>query len=375
MAQFKVPYLKWRKGRPRWEPGPKLRDRGFRGQDLKDGRGDWLDMGAAIVAAQKLNAETKLPHKPRAPRATGRLLADAWKAYTLTPEFRNLRERTRRDYHSKAKVFLDVMGDFPLASIGRKLVKSFWREMHDARGHAMANGVIAILRRCLSHAVDEEWIAANPAANLRLKTIAPRVVYWLPSELEHLVATADAMGEFGMGDAIVLAVHTAQRQGDVLALPENTVEGGQVRLKQSKTGQLVAFPATNILAARAALAVSRNRERFRDARINFMTLVMDDRTGRPFNADTFRHRFAALRARAAIEMPSVEEKTFQDLRDTALTRLYLAGLSILRIAAISGHEIRTVDQVLRHYIALTEDDGTAAIAQYETWLDAQGVKV
>lgn len=55
----RVPYLNWRDGRPRWEPGPALRRRGWKGRDLKDGRGNWLDLGAAMDAAREINAEVK----------------------------------------------------------------------------------------------------------------------------------------------------------------------------------------------------------------------------------------------------------------------------------------------------------------------------
>lgn len=48
-------YFIWRNGRPRWEPGPTLRAKGARGCDLKDESGNWLSLGAAIDAAQKLN--------------------------------------------------------------------------------------------------------------------------------------------------------------------------------------------------------------------------------------------------------------------------------------------------------------------------------
>ncbi|WAC26308.1 MULTISPECIES: GIY-YIG nuclease family protein [unclassified Ancylobacter] len=50
-----VRYFVWRDGRPRWNPGPSLRARGFVGKDLKTDSGEWLDLGAALAAAQRLN--------------------------------------------------------------------------------------------------------------------------------------------------------------------------------------------------------------------------------------------------------------------------------------------------------------------------------
>lgn len=52
-----VPYLVWRDGRPRWSPGPRLRQAGWRGRDLKDPEGNWLDPEAAAAAASDLNKQ------------------------------------------------------------------------------------------------------------------------------------------------------------------------------------------------------------------------------------------------------------------------------------------------------------------------------
>jgi hypothetical protein len=51
----KVAYLKWRGGRPRWEPGPRLRESGWRGRDLKDENGQWLDRARAQYEAMQIN--------------------------------------------------------------------------------------------------------------------------------------------------------------------------------------------------------------------------------------------------------------------------------------------------------------------------------
>jgi integrase len=43
--------LKWRSGRPRWEPSPKARALGLKGRDLRRPDGDWMNRGEAIAAA------------------------------------------------------------------------------------------------------------------------------------------------------------------------------------------------------------------------------------------------------------------------------------------------------------------------------------
>ena len=41
--KLSIRYLKWRDGRPRWEPGPTLRAKGWKGRDLKSEQGEWLE--------------------------------------------------------------------------------------------------------------------------------------------------------------------------------------------------------------------------------------------------------------------------------------------------------------------------------------------
>lgn len=52
----KISYFVWRDGRPRWSPGQSLREKGFKGRDLKDAFGEWLPRHDAEEAAIALNA-------------------------------------------------------------------------------------------------------------------------------------------------------------------------------------------------------------------------------------------------------------------------------------------------------------------------------
>ena len=117
MAEFKVPYLKMRNGRPRWEPGPGLRAAGFRGTDLRDAHGRWLDAATAIARASELNAEVAAwrargapRRQPRVPRRSHTCCSAVWDAYTKSPRWtERLAEATRRDYANKASIWLAQM--------------------------------------------------------------------------------------------------------------------------------------------------------------------------------------------------------------------------------------------------------------------------
>lgn len=57
--KLKVPYLKWRDGRPRWEPGPTMRKAGWKGRDLRDEAGQYLGLQEAMRATIEFNNELR----------------------------------------------------------------------------------------------------------------------------------------------------------------------------------------------------------------------------------------------------------------------------------------------------------------------------
>jgi hypothetical protein len=129
-------YFAWRAGRPRWVPGPKLRAKGWRGRDLKDHEGQWLGYGAAIEAAIEINEDVERaraagdgsgPRRTRAPRNVERSCRQLYELWIATPEYQKLGSRTRADYDNKAQIFLAEFGAEPVAALGRKILKFFWR--------------------------------------------------------------------------------------------------------------------------------------------------------------------------------------------------------------------------------------------------------
>jgi Phage integrase family len=379
MSAPRVKNLKLYRGdeyRPRWEPSPRLRRHGYRGRALQDDAGAWLPIEAAVALARALNdeAERGIAEGRRAPRRRGverhpRSVAALWQAFKDSPRWQQLAASTRRDYDSKAALFLAAFGDEPAAALEPPHLYGWWEELHASHGHAMANGTLAVARLALSYAVRKGWRKSNPARQLGLTGVAPRVVFWLPAELEALVADADANGVPEVGDAVILAVHTAQRLGDVLQLAEDRIENGRLRLRQMKTNARISMPITQQLEAR--LAAIRTR-RARGAVVSLETaasprLVLDA-NGQPLDNSGFGKAFRAVRERVAVKFPECADKQFRDLRDTALTRLALAGCTVPEISAISGHSFQSVHQVLEHYLARTDAMADRAIERLATYL-------
>lgn len=105
-------------------------------------------------------------------------------------------------------------------------------------------------------------------------------------------------------------------------------------------------------------------------------LIVSESTGKDYDGHAFRKRFRLVRAKAATgDSAAIAGKQFLDLRDTAVTRLALAGCTIAEIRAITGHSIASVHQILKHYLALDEAMADAAIARLKAWMAEEGIAV
>lgn len=359
-----------------------MRTRGFKARDLKSESGEWLDLPDAVNAAIALNNEVAgalttgagKTVAQRAPIKPSRTCAHLEQAWRTSPGFCRLRDGTQRDYINKIRPFIDEFGDVPISVIAHHDLYAWWEELHKQRGHAMANGIIAITRAMLSHAMRIGWRKDNPAHNLRLPGLPPRVVVWTPSEVIAYVELADKMGLYSVGDAVVVALHTGQRQGDVLSLRLQKVDRGRAILQQSKTGARIEVPFTQPLADRID-AIKRRRLQGPIIHLASSQQLVLRADGEPYSGYRLNVHFRKVRTELSKTMPSILEKKFLDLRDTSVTRLALARATIPMIAAITGHSLKTIHQILEHYLALDDRMAADGIERLKKWMDEEGIAI
>ncbi len=373
-------YFKWRKGRPRWEPGPRLRAAGHKGRDLKDEAGNWLGLEAAIAAADAINAEVDVWRatgtrrlRPQVPLKSEYCCDALWQRYLASPSWANLKPKTQEDYHSKANVFLAAFGDYHVKAIRKPHLYAFWEQLHRERGHTMANGVMTVVSSLFSYAERIGWRdeETNPAKKMQRQRPPPRLVLYLPNELEALVLAADRIGFPEIGDATVIALHSGQRLSDVLAMPPRLFEEHRINLRQFKHGALIDAPMTDVLQTR----ISAIRVRWQRLGVLSRDTIVARADGREHTPRSFNSAWRNVRAAAAIEIASVADKNFQDLRDTAVTRLALADCSMAEISAITGHTMQSINQIMRHYLVLQPEMADSAIAKLQAWIAKEGIAI
>jgi len=137
-----------------------------------------------------------------------------------------------------------------------------------------------------------------------------------------------------IADAVDLAAHTGLRQGDLLKLSWSHIGEHEIIIATGKSrGRREAiiplYPDLRNVLARIPKR---------------STTILTNRRGRPWGKG-----FASSFSRAK-KLAGLDELHFHDLRRTAATRFYTAGLSERVIAEIMGWEEEHVGKIIRRYV-------------------------
>ena len=269
--------------------------------------------------------------------------------YTLSPEFGKLRDSTQREYRrmlTKAEV---KFGDMPLAALEDPRVRQdfmSWRAtVAKVSGDREADNRLSVVSAMLTWGRENGQVFSNHVAGFRRLHSADRSeLIWLPEHIEAFMRVAPVELQRGL----ILALHTGQRQGDLLRLGWGNYDGALISLRQGKTGRKVEIPCT-----RALKNMLDNLDR--DAAV-----VLCTKTKRPWKARYFKASWEAAATKAGIT-----ELHFHDLRGTAVTMLAEAGCTTPQIAAITGHSLKTVTTIIDKYLARTRTLAGEAVALFE----------
>lgn len=198
----------------------------------------------------------------------------------------------------------------------------------------------------MSFAKDRGIIETNPCERGGRLYVADRTEkLWGETEIAALLAVAPAEIEL----ALVLALWTGQRQGDLLRLPWSAYDSSHIRLRQSKTGRRMTLPVGQPLKVLLDLTERRS------------PLVLTNTYGRPWTSDGFRTSWGR-----ACDKAGVTGLTFHDLRGSAVVRLALAEATVPQIATFTGHALRDVEAILdAHYLGRDVKLAEAAVLKLE----------
>ena len=195
--------------------------------------------------------------------------------YKASSDFTRLAQSTKRAYSIYIKRIEVDFGDLPLAAIDDPRIRGefkVWRDSFAATPRA-ADYAWSTLARIMSFAKDRGIIETNPCEKGGRLYAADRTEkVWSEQEIGALVSVASQ----AINLALVLALWTGQRQGDLLRLPWSSYDGTHLRLRQSKTGRRIAMPAG--LPLKVLLDSIERRG----------PIILTNSYGRPWTSDGFR---------------------------------------------------------------------------------------
>lgn len=269
--------------------------------------------------------------------------------YTLSPEFGKLRDSTQREYRRMLTKAESKFGNMPLAALEDPRVRQdfmTWRaEVAKASGEREGDNRLSVISAMLTWARENGQVFENHIAGFRrLHSVNRADMIWLPEHIHAFMGVAPVE----MQRALILALHTGQRQGDLLRLGWGNYDGAYIALRQGKTGRKVEIPCT------AAL------RRMLDGLDRKTAVLLTTKTDRPWKPRYFKAQWEIASKQAGIT-----DLHFHDLRGTAVTMLAEAGCTTPQIAAITGHSIKTVTTIIDKYLSRTRALAGEAVTLFE----------
>lgn len=304
---------------------------------------------AFIAAYQAAHANKRAP--------AGNTFRDLIAGYKASSEFTSLKHVTRSTYLRYIALIEDEFGTLPIEALADIRIRGEFKSWRDRMGDQPRKADLAwsVLARILSVAHDHGKIASNPCERGgRLYRSDRREAVWGEADIARFLEHAPEH----MAHALILAIWTGQRQGDLLRLTWSAYDGTHLSIRQSKTGARVHIPVTvelRTLLDRLRRAADESAEA-----VAAVTVLTNSR-GRPWTADGFKTTWGRSATKAGIE-----GLTFHDLRGSAVVRLARAGCSIPEIAAITGHSPQHAAAILNaHYLSPDQHLAESAILKLE----------
>jgi integrase len=301
-----------------WRGGPRLRG--------------GLGSSEFIESYQAAYAEMRTPDQGRF-----RSVVVLFKA---SGEYERLALSTKKNWGPWLDRIAEHFGDLRIAQFDRpdKIRPHIrqWRNKWDDKPRTADYG-LQVLSRVLAYAVDPLGkIGANPCEGIkRLYSTDRSEIIWTDGDIVQLKKTCRPE----VGWAVDLAAHTGLRESDLLRLCWSHMrpEEGAIVLSTGKSRDRREAYIPLYDALRAILTTIPKRG----------PMILTNTRGRPWTRNGFGTAINRAKHAAGLEDRDLH---FHDLRGTAATRFYVAGIPERVIAEIMGWEEEHVRKIIRRYV-------------------------
>jgi integrase len=209
-----------------------------------------------------------------------------------------------------------------------------WRGQYADTPRAADTGM-QVLSRILSHGVDPMGVlSSNPAEGIKHLYSSDRSeIIWTDADIAQVKAVASEEVQW----VIDLAAHTGLRVGDLLKLSWSHVGADAIvmstgKSKHKREALIPRYDALNEILDRIPKR---------------SPVILTSTKKQPWKQDGFNTMFWRAKEKANMLDRSLH---FHDLRGTAATKFYIAGLSVRVIAEVMAWEEATVEKIIRRYV-------------------------
>lgn len=258
--------------------------------------------------------------------------------YKASEDYKKLAERTRKEWGRWLDRIADHFGGLRIAQFDRhdkiRPIIRQWRSKWASKPRTADYGM-QVLSRVLSHGVELGKLAGNPCEGIKGLYEGDRSeIIWTDADIATLKRACAAE----VAHAVDLAAHTGLRLSDLLRVAWTHVEEDAIVFSTGKSrGRREAIiPLYDDL--RAVLERIPKRS----------PTILTNTKRRPWKNNGFGT--AINRAKISAGMAD-RDLHFHDLRGTAATKFYIAGLSVRVIAEILAWSEDQVEKIIRRYVA------------------------
>lgn len=261
--------------------------------------------------------------------------------YKGSPDYQKLADSTKRNWSRWLDRIAERFGNLSISQFDRpqkiRPIIRQWRGDY-ASTPRTADYAMQVLSRVLSYAVDPLGkITANPCEGIKqLYSNDRAAIIWTDEDIKQLKETCSAE----ISHAVDLAAHTGLRVGDLVRLSWSHVGVDAIIITTGKSNHKreAIIPLYDELKALLDTIPKRS------------PVILTSSRDTPWTSDGLASSFHTAKKEAKL---SDRELHFHDLRGTAATKFYIAGLEERVIAEIMGWEEEAVKKIIRRYVDRT----------------------
>lgn len=276
-------------------------------------------------------ASARLDHRAGGAKTMAGLVA----GYKKSAEYGRLRPVTQAQYAKLLDRVVDRFGAMTVEELEAPKARADFLEWRDSMMATprKADLCMTLLKLVLGWAEDRAMIKVNRARGAKRLAKRDRSgSIWTVGELDRL----DEVASKELWWAVLLALHTGIRRGDLIELKWADVGERTIDFVSSKTGKKVVVPITR--ECRAVLEGIREERRAG-------AHVLTSSWKRPWSSAGLAEAMDQAKKKSGVK------KTFHDLRRTYATELLKKGLSESQVALMMGWEESDVEAMKRTYVS------------------------